>query len=51
MKIANYLYMVVLALVCQPTAFALEASTAVKASVILKADTSWDDKPITYPEG
>jgi quercetin dioxygenase-like cupin family protein len=51
MKVANYFCIVVLALVCQPTAFALETSTAVKASVILKVDTSWDDKPIIYPEG
>lgn len=51
MKIASYFCIVVWALVCQPTAFALETSTAVKASVILKADTSWDGKPIIYPEG
>ena len=51
MKIANYFCIVVCALVCQPTAFALDTSSAVKASVILKTDTSWDGKPIIYPEG
>ncbi|RFC31816.1 MAG: Cupin domain protein [Candidatus Nitrotoga sp. MKT] len=51
MKVARYFCMVVWALVCQPTAFALETSAAVQASVILKADTSWDGKPIIYPEG
>lgn len=51
MKFSNYFYFIVLTLVCQPTAFALEASTAVKASVILKAENSWDGKPIVYPEG
>lgn len=51
MKVANYFCIVVWALVCQSTAFALETSAAVQASVILKADTSWDGKPIIYPEG
>jgi len=51
MKIANYFFFIVLALVCQPTAFALETPVAVKASVILKAESSWDGKPIVYPEG
>ncbi|RFC36572.1 MAG: Cupin domain protein [Candidatus Nitrotoga sp. LAW] len=51
MKIANYFCIILLAVVCQPTALALETSAAVQASVILKADTSWDGKPIIYPEG
>ena len=51
MKLADYFCMVVLAVVCQPTAFALETSADVTASVILKTDTSWDGKPIIYPEG
>ena len=51
MKVANYFCIIFWALVCQPTAFALETSAAVQASVILKADTSWDGKPIIYPEG
>ena len=51
MKIAIYFCLVVWALVCQPTAFALEASADVKAAAILKADTSWDGNPIRYPEG
>ncbi|MEO6423026.1 MAG: cupin domain-containing protein [Candidatus Nitrotoga sp.] len=51
MKVANYFCIVVWALVCQPTAFAIETSSAVKASIILKTDTSWDGKTIIYPEG
>ena len=51
MKIIRYFSIFVLALACQPTAFALETSSAVKASVILKAESSWDGNPIVYPEG
>jgi quercetin dioxygenase-like cupin family protein len=51
MKIAIYFCLFVWALVCQPTAFALEASSDVKVAAVLKADTSWDGKPISYPEG
>lgn len=35
----------------QPTAFALEASSTIKATTILKTDTSWDGKPLVYPKG
>lgn len=51
MKIANYFCIIFWAVVYQSTAFALETSAAVQALVILKADTSWDGKPIIYPEG
>lgn len=51
MKIAIYFCLVVWALVCQRTAFALEASSDVKVAAILQADTSWDGQPISYPEG
>lgn len=32
-------------------AFALEQSSSVKVSTVLKAETSWDGKPIEYPAG
>ncbi|NPU94728.1 MAG: cupin domain-containing protein [Gammaproteobacteria bacterium] len=32
-------------------AFALEQSSSVKVSTVLKAETSWDGKPIEYPSG
>jgi len=32
-------------------AFALEQSAAVKVTTVLKAQTSWDGKPIQYPSG
>ncbi|CAH1905763.1 Cupin domain protein [Candidatus Nitrotoga sp. HW29] len=51
MKIAHYFCIVVWTFVYQPTVFALETSAAVQASVILKTSTSWDGKPIIYPEG
>lgn len=31
--------------------FALEQSSSVKVSTVLKAETSWDGKPIEYPSG
>jgi quercetin dioxygenase-like cupin family protein len=35
----------------QPVALALEPSAQVQASTVLKAQTSWDGKPIAYPSG
>ncbi|MEB3310539.1 MAG: cupin domain-containing protein [Snowella sp.] len=35
----------------QPIAFALEPSPEIKATTILKTDTSWDGKPLVYPKG
>lgn len=40
-----------LALLLLPTAHALEPSAAVKASTLLKTETSWDGKPLAYPSG
>ena len=37
---------------CFPlTALALEQAPGVKVTQVLKTTTSWDDKPIVYPEG
>jgi quercetin dioxygenase-like cupin family protein len=35
----------------QPVALALEPSAQVQVSTVLKAQTSWDGKPIVYPPG
>lgn len=40
-----------LAALLLPQAYALEQSAAVKASTVLKAQTSWDGKPLAYPQG
>ncbi|MBY0238500.1 MAG: cupin domain-containing protein [Burkholderiaceae bacterium] len=34
-----------------PPAYALDQSAAVKASTVLKTQTSWDGKPLAYPQG
>jgi len=41
----------VLAALCLQPALALEQSAAVKVQTILKADTSWDGKPLAWPAG
>jgi quercetin dioxygenase-like cupin family protein len=41
----------VLALVCLPSAWALDPSATVKVSTLLKAGSSWDGKPLSYPSG
>lgn len=51
MRIAKTVLPIILALAFQSAAFALEQSSAVKASTVLKAENSWDGKPIVYPEG
>lgn len=51
MRIAKTVLPVILALAFQSAAFALEQSSAVKAFTVLKAENSWDGKPIAYPEG
>jgi quercetin dioxygenase-like cupin family protein len=51
MKITHCLGALAFALACQSAAFAREAPTPVKASVVLKTELSWDGKPIVYPEG
>ncbi|MGZ5053657.1 MAG: cupin domain-containing protein [Methylobacter sp.] len=40
-----------MALCCPLTAFALDESTAIKVTPLLKTTTSWDGKPIVYPKG
>lgn len=40
-----------LGVLCQSSAHALDASTSVKASTLLKSETSWDGTPIAYPTG
>ena len=40
-----------LLLIPHPEAAALEPSAAVKVSTVLRAETSWDGKPIEYPSG
>jgi quercetin dioxygenase-like cupin family protein len=40
-----------LALVFQSDAFSLEQTASVQVSTILKTETSWDGRPIVYPEG
>ncbi len=39
------------AVMLQSSAFALEASSSVKVETVLKADKSWDGKPLSYPQG
>ena len=51
MKIAFIVALGLLNLMSQPIALALEPSTQVKVSTVLKTETSWDGKPIVYPTG
>lgn len=51
MKFVRYFSIAVVTVACHHTTFAREAPAPVKASVVLKAETSWDGKPIVYPEG
>lgn len=39
------------ALLCLPPAFALEQSSSVQVATVLKTQSSWDGKPLAYPEG
>ncbi|MDP1709049.1 MAG: cupin domain-containing protein [Gammaproteobacteria bacterium] len=41
----------IIALLFQQTAFCLEQSTSVTVSTLLKTESSWDGKPISYPDG
>jgi quercetin dioxygenase-like cupin family protein len=45
------LFLVILVMMLQEGAYAIDASASVKASTLLKADSSWDGKPIEYPAG
>lgn len=51
MKTREILFSLVVGLAFSCSAHALDPSSSVKASVVLKAETSWDGKPIAYPEG
>ena len=51
MRTSGILLAVAVALSVGHSAHALEPSGQVKASTILKAQSSWDGKPIAYPEG
>jgi quercetin dioxygenase-like cupin family protein len=51
MSIFKMMYPVVVMLACLSKAHALEESATIKASTILKTQTSWDGKPIEYPSG
>lgn len=51
MRHSKILVLIMLAMAFQPNAFALEASASVKAFTVLKAENSWDGKPIEYPAG
>lgn len=42
---------ILLILLFQSSAFALEQSDAVSVTTILKTQTTWDGAPIVYPEG
>ena len=51
MNISKAAFALILSLICHSSAFALDQSASVKASTVLKAETSWDGKPIEYPSG
>lgn len=51
MRIVKIFFPVILALGFQSEAFSLEQAASVKVSEVLKAENSWDGKPIVYPEG
>jgi len=50
-RIASIVVCGIIALIFQPVAWALDASAQVQASTVLKAQSSWDGKPIDYPSG
>ncbi len=51
MKLSNLVLPLLLSFTFQPEAFGLEPSPSVTVSTVLKAQTSWDGKPIAYPAG
>jgi quercetin dioxygenase-like cupin family protein len=51
MKLTNAMLLVSVAMGLYSVAFAIDQSTDVKATTILKAQTSWDGNPIVYPKG
>jgi quercetin dioxygenase-like cupin family protein len=44
------LLLAALAIASQPDARSLEQSAAVRASTVLKTDSSWDGQPLEYPD-
>lgn len=51
MNISKPVVALILSLAFHSPAFSLEQSASVKVSTVLKAETSWDGKPIEYPSG
>jgi quercetin dioxygenase-like cupin family protein len=51
MKIVRFVLLSIIISTFQFDALSLERSTSVKVETVLKADTSWDGKPIQYPSG
>lgn len=51
MKIAHILTAALLAATFQAPAHALDQSAAVQVSTVLKTTSSWDGKPLAYPDG
>jgi quercetin dioxygenase-like cupin family protein len=51
LKIASIVISGIIALIIPPAALALEAGAQVQASTVLKAQSSWDGKPVEYPSG
>jgi quercetin dioxygenase-like cupin family protein len=51
MKIFKIIYTITIMLVFISEAYSLEESASIKATTILKTETSWDGQPIEYPSG
>jgi quercetin dioxygenase-like cupin family protein len=51
MKLINAVLLASAAMCIHSVAFAIDPSADIKATTILKAQTSWDGSPITYPRG
>ena len=51
MKTVSLIFPVIMVLLFQSLALALEPSAQVQASTVLKTQVSWDGKPIVYPSG
>jgi quercetin dioxygenase-like cupin family protein len=51
MKSINVMLLLLTAIGLHSVAFAIDPSVDVKATTILKAQTSWDGSPIVYPVG
>lgn len=51
MKTSTIICLFIISLLFQFKVFSLEEQNSVKASTVLKTETSWDGKPIEYPAG